>query len=110
MMLFKCPFCSREMRLALAPGEEGAIPQGEERDPERIRLEAIPIEQMEFSVRTYNCLKSQGIRTVGHLIDRSPQELLRIKHFGKLCLEQVITELGTLNLTLSAASRNGRRI
>ena len=53
---------------------------------------------VEFSMRTYNCLKkAAGISTLGELTQRSAADLLKIKNFGNGCLvevEQVLTDAG----------------
>lgn len=47
------------------------------------------IEELNFSVRTYNCLKRKGIDTVDQLKDQSDEDLLGIRCFGKGCLKEV---------------------
>lgn len=48
-----------------------------------------PIEDLELSVRAYNCLKSAGINTIAELIQKTEGELLRTKNFGKRSLEEI---------------------
>jgi Bacterial RNA polymerase, alpha chain C terminal domain len=62
---------------------------------------ALPVEDLLLSVRSCNCLKRQGIRTVGDLIMRSEQDLLRIQWFGAGCLAEVRDRLVLLGLELS---------
>lgn len=62
--------------------------------------QAIEIEELEFSTRSYNCLKAAGINNVGELTSRSESELLGIPRFGQVSLvnvKQVLTARG-LNL------------
>lgn len=61
---------------------------------------AYPIEEMEFSVRTFNCLKKENINTVGELVARTEEDLLSIRNFGKRSLEEVIEKLAALDLSL----------
>jgi len=55
---------------------------------------------MEFSVRTFNCLKKENIDTVGELLERTEDDLLNIRNFGKRSLEEVIEKLAALELSL----------
>jgi len=48
-----------------------------------------PIEELELTVRAYNCLKSAGINTIAELIQKSEGELLKTKNFGKRSLEEI---------------------
>ncbi|MFH0916104.1 MAG: DNA-directed RNA polymerase subunit alpha [bacterium] len=60
----------------------------------------MPIEELELGVRSYNCLKREGIETVGDLIARSDQELMCIPNFGRKSIEEVRERLEKNNLTL----------
>jgi DNA-directed RNA polymerase subunit alpha len=59
-----------------------------------------PIEELELGVRSYNCLKREGIETVGDLIARSEQELMCIPNLGRKTIEEVRERLEQNNLTL----------
>jgi DNA-directed RNA polymerase subunit alpha len=58
------------------------------------------IEEMDFSVRTYNCLKKANVLTIGELADISEDDLLNIRNFGKKSLTEVKEKLTSLGLTL----------
>ncbi len=58
------------------------------------------IKDMDFSVRTFNCLRKVGISTVGELIAHSDSELMAIKNFGRKSLNEVKEKLSTMGLTL----------
>ena len=58
------------------------------------------IEDMDFSVRTYNCLKRAQINTVGDLVARSMDEMIKVRNLGKKSLEEVILKLQSLGLEL----------
>jgi len=60
----------------------------------------LPIEEVDFSVRVFNCLRKEGIDTLGDLITRSEDELVRIRNFGHRSLEEVVQKLTTLGLSL----------
>lgn len=61
---------------------------------------ALPIEDLDFSVRSYNCLKREGIHTVGELITRSEQDLLDIRNFGQKSIDEVKEKLVEMGLGL----------
>ena len=54
---------------------------------------ALPIEDLNLTVRSYNCLKREGIHTVGELVGRSEQDLLDIRNFGAKSIEEVKQKL-----------------
>ncbi|MBF0546425.1 MAG: DNA-directed RNA polymerase subunit alpha [Candidatus Riflebacteria bacterium] len=58
------------------------------------------IKDLEFSVRSRNCLKKAGINTLGDLINRKAPELLEIKNFGKKSLKEIREKLAQFNLVL----------
>jgi DNA-directed RNA polymerase subunit alpha len=61
---------------------------------------ALPIEEMDFSVRSYNCLKREGIQTVGDLVQRTEQDLLDIRNFGQKSIDEVKQKLAEMGLSL----------
>lgn len=62
-----------------------------------------PIEDLNFSVRSYNCLKRQDIHTVGELAECSESDLLDIRNFGQKSINEVKIKLASLGLTLKDA-------
>ena len=61
---------------------------------------ALPIEDLDLTVRSYNCLKREGIHTVGELVARSEADLLDIRNFGAKSIDEVKVKLATLGLSL----------
>ena len=61
---------------------------------------ALPIEELDLTVRSYNCLKREGIHTVGELIARSEQDLLDIRNFGAKSIDEVKAKLVEMGLSL----------
>ena len=61
---------------------------------------ALPIEELALTVRSYNCLKREGIHTVGELVGRSEQDLLDIRNFGAKSIEEVKQKLIDMGLSL----------
>jgi DNA-directed RNA polymerase subunit alpha len=62
---------------------------------------AITIEELNLSVRSYNCLKREGINTVGDLVQRSEAELMDIRNFGQKSIDEVKGKLEELGLGLN---------
>jgi DNA-directed RNA polymerase subunit alpha len=87
----------------LGPTEEAGVAPVEavsEEDEVRNKVLDIPIEDVEFSVRTFNCLKKESINTLGELIQRAEGELLNIRNFGKRSLDEVLEKLTQYELGL----------
>ncbi|WP_262850515.1 DNA-directed RNA polymerase subunit alpha [Mumia quercus] len=61
---------------------------------------ALPVEDLHLTVRSYNCLKREGIHTVGELISRSEQDLLDIRNFGSKSIDEVKAKLAEMGLGL----------
>jgi DNA-directed RNA polymerase subunit alpha len=87
-----------EKRLVEAVPEEA--PSAE---PEVAGLLQAPIENLDFSVRTYNCLKKERIDTLSVLIEQTEEDLLSIRNFGKRSLQEVIDKLADMELSLKQA-------
>ncbi len=60
----------------------------------------IPIDELDISVRTYNCLKDEQIELMGDLIQRSEASLLKLRNFGRKCLNETVESLQYYNLSL----------
>jgi len=61
---------------------------------------ALPIEEMDLTVRSYNCLKREGIHSIGELVGRSEADLLDIRNFGQKSIDEVKSKLGSMGLAL----------
>ena len=59
---------------------------------------ALPIEELELTVRSYNCLKREGIHSVGELVARSEADLLDIRNFGAKSIDEVKAKLAGMGL------------
>ena len=68
-------------------------------DPKVKALETT-IEDLDFSVRAYNCLKRAGIHTLQDLVNKSENDMMKIRNLGRKSLEEVIQKLASLNLSL----------
>ncbi len=61
---------------------------------------ALPVEELKLTMRSYNCLKREGIHTVSELVSRSEQDLLDIRTFGSKSIEEVKLRLHEMGLSL----------
>lgn len=62
--------------------------------------ESVVIEELELSVRSYNCLKRAGISTVGELCQKTPAEMMKVRNLGRKSLDEVLDKLKELGLSL----------
>ena len=65
---------------------------------ERDKMLETPIEELEFSVRSYNCLKRAGIHTVGDIVSKTEHDMMKVRNLGKKSLEEVINKVKSLGL------------
>lgn len=70
----------------------------EEEDKEKV-LE-MTVEELDLSVRSYNCLKRAGIDTVGELVQKTESEMMKVRNLGKKSLSEVKSKLSELELSL----------
>ena len=87
---------ARELNTAAEGIEIGPSPQ----ETEYIAAYSMPIEDLNFSVRSYNCLKRQEIHNVGELADCTESDLLDIRNFGQKSINEVKIKLAQLGLVL----------
>jgi len=83
--------------------EEGESPVVEVSDEEKGALyEKLgkSVDEMELSVRSYNCLKNASIRTIGELVQKTEAEMLKTKNFGRKSLNEIKEILGGMGLSL----------
>jgi len=84
--------------------EETSAP---EVDPRMSEMLAKPIEELDLSVRSANCLKNANIRTLGDLVQRTEREMLSTKNFGRKSLDEIKDVLASLGLSFGM-TRTGR--
>ena len=87
---------ARELNIDAEGIEVGPSPQ----EQENLANFSMPIEEMELTVRSYNCLKREGIHTVGELISRSEADLLDIRNFGAKSIDEVKMKLASMGMSL----------
>lgn len=62
------------------------------------KLLETPIEELEFSVRSYNCLKRAGIHTVADVVNKTEQDMMKVRNLGKKSLDEVVKKIADLGL------------
>ena len=62
------------------------------------KLLETPIEDLEFSVRSYNCLKRAGIHTVADIVSKTEQDMIKVRNLGKKSLDEVVGKVAELGL------------
>jgi len=82
-----------------ARGEAEEAIAGPELDPRLSEMLSKPIEELDLSVRSANCLKNANIRTLGDLVQRSEREMLSTKNFGRKSLDEIKDVLSSLGLS-----------
>lgn len=87
--------------LDLSDVEELYEEEPEEEEEEHDELLDTVIEDMDFSVRTYNCLKRANINTIGDLVIRTEDDMMKVRNLGKKSLEEVNIKLAELGLSLA---------
>lgn len=80
------------------PGDELIIIPPDNKTQETVL--SMTIEELDFSVRSFNCLKRAGINTVGDLIGKSEDDMMKVRNLGRKSLEEVINKLQSLGLSL----------
>lgn len=90
------------MFIELVEGMDGMNILVARKEDERTKLFEKPIEEMELSVRSYNCLKRAGIETVGDLAKKSRSEMMKVRNMGAKSMEEVIAKLESYGISLDA--------
>ncbi|MBZ4666344.1 DNA-directed RNA polymerase subunit alpha C-terminal domain-containing protein, partial [Mahella sp.] len=65
------------------------------------------IEELDLSVRSYNCLKRAGINTVQELTEKTEDEMMKVRNLGRKSLDEVIQKLNALGLSLKESEEAG---
>ena len=73
-------------------------------DDNRTKAMEMSIEELELSVRSFNCLKRAGINTVQELCSKTPDEMMKVRNLGKKSLDEVLEKLKELGLKLNVGS------
>jgi DNA-directed RNA polymerase subunit alpha len=72
----------------------------EKEEDRKDKLLEMTIEELDLSVRSYNCLKRAGINTVEELTQRTEEDMMKVRNLGRKSLEEVQQKLEALGLSL----------
>ena len=72
----------------------------EQEDDKKEKVLEMTIEELDLSVRAYNCLKRAGINTVAELVQRNQEDMMKVRNLGRKSLEEVEQKLQELGLAL----------
>ena len=72
----------------------------DQEDDKKEKVLEMTIEELDLSVRAYNCLKRAGINTVAELVQRNQEDMMKVRNLGKKSLEEVEQKLQALGLSL----------
>ncbi|MGI6551664.1 MAG: DNA-directed RNA polymerase subunit alpha [Bacillota bacterium] len=72
----------------------------EKEEEKKDKILEMTIEELDLSVRSYNCLKRAGINTVEELIQRTEEDMMKVRNLGKKSLEEVTSKLAEMDLSL----------
>ena len=72
----------------------------EKEDNEKEKVLEMNIDELELSVRSFNCLKRAGINTVEELCSKTPEDMMKVRNLGRKSLEEVLAKLSELGLGL----------
>ena len=70
-------------------------------DGKKEKIMEITIDELDLSVRSYNCLKRAGINTIEELIQKDEEEMMKVRNLGRKSLEEVQQKLAALGLSLA---------
>jgi len=93
--------------------EEGPVTTDVEMDREEERLNenlSRSVDELELSVRSYNCLKNASIRTIGELVQKTEAEMLKTKNFGRKSLNEIKEILMGMGLSLGMKVDDKRKL
>ena len=85
----------------LAEGVKGKDIMVDKEDNKKQTVLELTIEELDLSVRSFNCLKRAGINTVEDLVSKSEGEMMRVRNLGKKSLEEVVSKLDSLGFQFS---------
>ena len=73
----------------------------DQEDDKKEKVLEMTIEELDLSVRAYNCLKRAGINTVAELVQRNQEDMMKVRNLGRKSLEEVMAKLDSLGFTLT---------
>lgn len=102
-LLYSATILSKHLEIFTSLGVIEEEEEEEELTPEEIALYEklkIPVSELELSVRSANCLREANIKTLADLVEKNEQDMLSYRNFGKKSLNEIVTLLKTMGLSL----------
>ena len=78
----------------------------EKAETQRDKVLELTIEELDLSVRSFNCLKRANINTVEDLISKTEDEMMKVRNLGRKSLEEVMAKLDSLGFSLTKEDEN----
>ena len=75
-------------------------------DDKKEKVLEMTIEELDLSVRAYNCLKRAGINSVAELVQRNQEDMMKVRNLGRKSLEEVMAKLDSLGFSLTKDDEN----
>ena len=92
----------RKLFIDLSENAKSAEVMVEKEDDEKEKVLAMSIDELELSVRSYNCLKRANINTVEELTNKTSDDMMKVRNLGRKSLEEVLAKLKELGLELNS--------
>ncbi len=83
--------------------EEEEEPVEDTAASKREKILEMNIEELDLSVRSYNCLKRAAVNTVGDLVNKTEEDMIKVRNLGRKSLEEVVSKLASLGLSLKSS-------
>ena len=95
---------SEHLKLFINLSESGkdAVVMNEKEDEKKEKVLVMSIDELELSVRSYNCLKRANINTVEELISKTQDDMMKVRNLGRKSLDEVVAKLNELGLSFKA--------
>ena len=96
-----------ELFIDLSEASKNTQVMVEKEESKKEKVLEMPIEELELSVRSYNCLKRAGIATVEDLANKSQEDMMKVRNLGKKSLDEVTNKLIALGLNFASDFKEG---
>jgi DNA-directed RNA polymerase subunit alpha len=90
-----------ELFVDLSDNAKNAEIMIEKEDGKKEKILELSIEELDLSVRSYNCLKRAGINTVEDLANKTEEDMMKVRNLGRKSLEEVLNKMADLGLALT---------
>lgn len=95
-----------QLFIGLSQDNAAEVPLVEKEEEQKDKVLELTIEELDFSVRSYNCLKRAGINTVEELVTKTEADMMKVRNLGKKSLDEVSGKLAELGLSLKKTNED----